>query len=318
MPPRSTVSVVMPTYGKLENLAETLASLSRQTYPMDLIEVVVVDDCSADDTPAFLEALEPPFKLVAVRHEENRGRAAARNTAIRAAGNDLVVFVDDDMRCDEGLIEAHVAFHETHDRAVAIGDATQAPELGRSTIYTYLDGTGVRKLAPGGRSPARYFVTNNSSVARADLLAVGLFDESFKNYGFEDTEIAFRLENDAGLKFWYCAEAISHHVHRQTLDQVLDKRFETAEPLLALLERHPGRAGELSVAGLLPPAPGDPFPLAARKLVLRFVTNRPVSALVRAVARSVHLGPLSRPAVLCLIAGAYRRGLAAALERRAR
>ena len=201
------VSVIIPTYRKREVLEATLVSLAAQTYPAGSIEVVVVDDCSQDGTLEYLEALDVPFTLVPIAHEVNKGRSAARNTAVRAATGDLVVFVDDDMRCEPDLIERYVRFHEEHPDSVAIGSALTAPELGRATVYSYLDEMGVHRLPPGSRVPARYFVTNNSSVARRPLLDVGLFDESYRRYGFEDTELAFRLEDEAGLSFYFCSEA---------------------------------------------------------------------------------------------------------------
>ena len=99
------VSVAIPTFGKADLLAATLAALGRQTYARELVEVVVVDDCSPDRTGEVLASLAPVFALRSLRHETNRGRAAARNTAVRAATGDLVVFLDDDMRADRRLIE---------------------------------------------------------------------------------------------------------------------------------------------------------------------------------------------------------------------
>ena len=92
MPARS-VSVIIPTYRKREFLEPTLTSLGRQTYPAEFTEVVVVDDCSGDGTFEFLKSLETPFTLVPVMHEVNKGRSAARNTAIGAATGDPAVFV---------------------------------------------------------------------------------------------------------------------------------------------------------------------------------------------------------------------------------
>ncbi len=306
----TTVSVVIPTYGKRPILARTLESLRVQTYPAEQIEIVVVDDHSTDDTAVYLRELSIPQRLVATRHEENRGRAAARNTGIRSATSNLIVFVDDDMLCEPDLIEQHVAFHEAHPRSIVIGDAVQAPELGHSTALTYLDEMGVHKHAPGTRVPARYFVTNNSSVERQPMLDVGLFDESFRNYGFEDTEIAFRLEDDAGLSTWYCGEARALHVHAQTFDDILDKRIENAPPLRHLLSKHPGRAGEMMVDVLLPSAAGDPAGLRARKLLVAMATNRLFYRAVRAVARAVWLRGLSLKVMTYLIACQYRAGLA--------
>jgi len=306
----TTVTVVIPTYGKRPVLARTLESLRVQTYPPEQTEIVVVDDHSGDDTPEYLRNLKLPQRLVAVRHDENRGRAAARNTGIRTAAGELVVFVDDDMLCESDLIEQHVLFHATHPRSIVIGDAVQAPELGHSTALTYLDEMGVHKHAPGSRVPARYFVTNNSSVARQPMLDVGLFDESFRNYGFEDTEIAFRLEDDAGLSTWYCADARALHVHAQSFDEILDKRIENALPLRLLLSKHPGRAGEMMVDVLLPPAPGDAAGLRLRKHLVALATNRLFYRGVRAVARAVWLRGLSRTVMTYLIACQYREGLA--------
>ena len=307
----TTVSVVIPTYGKVEVLARTLESLSRQTYPASLIEIVVVDDHSGDGTIDYLEGLEMPQRLVPIRHEENRGRAAARNTAVRTAAGELVVFVDDDMLCEPDLVERHVAFHAERPDAIVIGNALQAPEVGHSTALTYLDEMGVHKHAPGSRVPARYFVTNNSSVPRQALLDVGLFDETFRNYGFEDTELAFRLEDLAGLTTWYCAEAVALHIHAQSFDDILDKRIENAAPLRHLLARHPHRAREMMVDVLLPPDLADPTGLRFRKLLVAFATNRLFYRLVRGVARSVWLRGLSLRVMTYLIACQYRSGLAA-------
>ncbi len=309
MPGRS-VSVIIPTYNRLAFLTKTLSALSEQTYPSELVEVVVVDDCSRDETPAFIRNLDTRFKLLSLRHERNRGRAAARNTGIREAGGDLVLFVDDDMRSRPDLIELHVAFQESHGESMVIGSALQAPELGSSTVYTYLDSMGVHKLKPGSKAPARYFVTNNASVPRKALLDVGLFDESFTNYGFEDTEIAFRVEDNLGLATWYCDEAVAYHLHAQSLDDVLRKREEAVAALRRLLEIHPGRTSELSIDVLLPPADGDSVSLRSKKLLMLLATNRLGYLLTRAAAKAMHLGPLSVPALTYLIACRYRRALA--------
>lgn len=306
-----TVSIVMPTFRKKELLASTLNALCAQTYPHELMEVVVVDDCSGDDTWAFLSGLTTSFSLVPVMHDVNKGRATARNSAIRSAGGDLVLFVDDDMRADPRLVEAHVRCHDAHPGTVVIGNALTAPELGTSNVLRYLDTRGVHKLPAGARVPSRYFLTNNASVARSALVAVGLFDETFRNYGFEDTELAFRLERDAGLGFRYCPEAVAYHIHYHSLDQLLEKRYESARGSLGhLLEQHPDRARELSVDVLRAPEAGDGMPLRLRKLLLAFAMCRPVVAAAGALARGPFLGAATFRAIDFLVAAAYRRGLA--------
>jgi glycosyltransferase involved in cell wall biosynthesis len=303
----------MPTYRKSDLLAVTLTALGNQTYPMELLEVVVVDDCSGDRTSSFLEGLATPFRLVPLVHEVNKGRAAARNTGIRAAGGELVVFLDDDMRAGAGLLESHVACHDAHPAAAVIGNALTAPELGPSTVFSYLDSRGVHKLPPDARMPARYFMTNNSSVPRSALLEAGLFDESFRSYGFEDMEIAFRLEEIAGLSFWYCSDAVAHHIHYHSLDDLLAKRLEGARSSLAhLLAKHPERARDLSVDVLLPISHDDPPGLRIRKRLTQCPMRRPWTDIARVLARLRCLGPLAHPLIDYLVATAYCHGLRAA------
>jgi len=307
--PARSVSVIIPTFRKRELLKATLTSLGQQTYPAELIEIVVVDDGADDGTVEYLRSLDTPCTLVPLGHKTNKGRAAARNTAVRASTGDLTVFVDDDMRCEPDLIEQHVRFHSEHPGVVVIGNAVTAPELGRTTAFSYLDEMGVHRLPAGSVCPARYFVTNNASVGRHHLLDIGLFDETFSRYGFEDTELGFRLEDDAGLNFMYCAEATAYHLHEQTLDDVLEKRIGSVRPLLRLLAKHPHRASELSADVLMPPAPGDPPGVRLRKLLLVFSTNRLFYTLVKSIAGAVWLRGLSRDVMVYLIACQYRRGL---------
>jgi GT2 family glycosyltransferase len=312
--PDRRLSVVIPTYGKRALLEQTLGSLETQTYPKELVEVVVVDDCSPDDTRTFLASANPPYTLRTIRHATNRGRAAARNTGVAEATGDLVLFVDDDMRCDRELLAEHVKCHEEHPDSAVIGNALTAPEFGRSTAQSYLDGMGVHRLRQGARAPARYFTTNNASVARKTLLDVGLFDEDFSVYGCEDTEIGFRLENIAGLTFWYCPSAVAYHIHHQTMEQLLAKRLEASRSFRVLLAKHPERAADLSLETLLPPSADDPLAMRLRKGATALLMAPPFCAAVEAVASRFWLGRLSVPVTVYLIACRYRRGLASPSE----
>lgn len=313
--PDTSVSVVVPTFRKKELLAATLNALCAQTYHHEFIEVVVADDCSCDGTQELLEGISTSYSLVSVRHEQNRGRAAARNSAIRKATGDLVIFLDDDMRAEPRLVSAHVRSHRLYPGSVVIGNALTAPELGTSNALRYLDTRGVHKLGADDEVPARYFLTNNSSVARSALVDVGMFDETFRNYGFEDTELAFRLERNAGLAFRYCPDAVAYHIHFHSLDQLLEKRYESAKGSLRhLLRKHPDRAAELSVELLLPESGGEEASRRLRRAAVSAAMSPPAVAAARAIAAGPFLGRLTFKAIDLLIADSYRRGLSDSLD----
>jgi glycosyltransferase involved in cell wall biosynthesis len=90
-----TVSVVLPTYGRPEYFEEAVTSVVNQTYPA--VELVVVDDCSPDPVAPLLDDVDTEaIDVKLVRHEENRGACAARNTGIADASGAYIAFIDDD------------------------------------------------------------------------------------------------------------------------------------------------------------------------------------------------------------------------------
>ncbi|WP_169950313.1 glycosyltransferase family 2 protein [Microbispora sp. H11081] len=105
--PRLRVSVVIPAYADQAKLDLTLAGLSRQTYPADLLEVIVVDNGS-----------EPPLRLPEIRPRHTRllvcetpGRARARNTGLAAATGDVIHWMDSDVVPEPEEVEAHMRWH---------------------------------------------------------------------------------------------------------------------------------------------------------------------------------------------------------------
>lgn len=83
-------SVVIPTYGRPAFLGEALGSVLAQTVPD--FECIVVDDASPE--PVTLAVDDPRVRLI--RHDTNRGAAAARNTGIAVANGRYLAFLDDD------------------------------------------------------------------------------------------------------------------------------------------------------------------------------------------------------------------------------
>jgi len=178
------VSVVVPTHDRPALLREALASLAAQT--LGDLEALVVNDAGADVSAVVARF---PFASL-LEHAENRGLAAARNTALRSATGRYVAYLDDDDVFLPRHLELLVGELERTGAAVAYSDA----------IVVRLDGereTG-RSLRP---SPAfsrdRYLYENLfpviCGVHRRDALdGVGLFDEELST-PLEDWELWLRL-----------------------------------------------------------------------------------------------------------------------------
>jgi glycosyltransferase involved in cell wall biosynthesis len=100
-PPR--VAVVIPVYNREESILRAVYSVLGQTF-CDF-EMLVVDDGSTDRTVTTLIAGCNDSRLRLLRHDANRGAAAARNTAIRATQAEFVAFLDSDDEWDANKLE---------------------------------------------------------------------------------------------------------------------------------------------------------------------------------------------------------------------
>jgi glycosyltransferase involved in cell wall biosynthesis len=87
------VSVIIPAFQCAAYLPQCLDSVLGQTYPMDRIEIILVDDGSTDETPQVAAAYAGRIRYL---RQPNRGVSAARNAGIAAAGGHLFAFLDAD------------------------------------------------------------------------------------------------------------------------------------------------------------------------------------------------------------------------------
>jgi glycosyltransferase involved in cell wall biosynthesis len=97
------VSVIIPYYKQERFVAETVSSVTRQTYPN--LEIIVVDDGS----PVPASSVLPGGNDVQILRTVNRGCPAARNFGFQRSSGEYLVFLDSDDRLSPGALEAHVA-----------------------------------------------------------------------------------------------------------------------------------------------------------------------------------------------------------------
>jgi GT2 family glycosyltransferase len=225
--------VIIPTYNDARLLRHALTHLAQQTLDRTAYEVVVVDDGSTDETPQVIAAASGKGVTVrSVRLERNRGRSAARNAGIRAAVAPLIVFVDSDVLVVPDFLQRHLEIHEAARRDV----------VGRGPVAS-IPSTELPARPPLTRISRGYLDTANASIARQALVDVGMFDEGFRAYGWEDVDLGLRLRA-RGLRRVYSAAALAYHVQQpptpDSFERYLAKEEERARTALYLLRKHPG------------------------------------------------------------------------------
>ena len=232
--PRSgpRVSVAVSTYGRAELLPKLLAGLAAQTLPAAAFEVVIVDDGSPDDTTAVLEraACGLPFTLRIIRHPTNRGAAAGRNTAWRAATAPVIAFTDDDCVPTQGWLEAGLAALESPEAAFVVGRTQPDPAEAR-----WLERPFSRSLTV---DEPRFYETCNIFYRRAELERVGGLDEAFSTG--EDTDLGLRVMEMGGRPAWAPEALVHHRVRRPDLRAHVREARRWAD-LALVVRRHPAQ-----------------------------------------------------------------------------
>ena len=145
------LSVVVPTYNRLESLRRTLESLKSQTMPYHEYEVVIADDGSSDRTDHTI-AQSYPYSIRYFR-QENQGSAAARNLGAQNSRGWVLAYLDDDICVEETYLESIIGAHKNHDKCVVQGSLVSiAPEQPTPFQRIMADATSTRIVRAGGSS----------------------------------------------------------------------------------------------------------------------------------------------------------------------
>ena len=233
------ISVVIPTYNRLDTLRHVVPSLLAQDLPPGDFEVVVADSNSTDGTAEYLAgvAREHPF----VRHVPGpyTGRASARNAGIAAARAPVVLFTDADIIASPDLLSRHLAHHQPGASRAVVGMEVQVDSYAE---YERKRDDAAQRGPLHGEKPKRltwlYFLTGNASVPRADLERVGRFDEDFTGYGHEDLELGYRLQH-AGIPIEYEPRAVNYHWHPVPWDEQQRKYELAGKSTVRFYRKHP-------------------------------------------------------------------------------
>lgn len=102
------VSIVMPSYNTAKYIAETVQSVLAQTYQN--WELIIVDDCSTDDTNEVVKPFLRDSRIRYLKNEKNSGAAVSRNRALREAKGKWIAFLDSDDLWMPEKLEKQIAF----------------------------------------------------------------------------------------------------------------------------------------------------------------------------------------------------------------
>ena len=125
------VSIILPMYNAVSTLKETVESVQAQTYTD--WELVLVDDCSKDDTKAFAEGLaEEDSRIKVYQMEKNGGPGAATRLGFKYATGGIIAFIDADDLWVTGKLEKQIDFMSKNNYEFVCSDYLWVDKNGKS------------------------------------------------------------------------------------------------------------------------------------------------------------------------------------------
>ncbi len=241
------ISIVIPTYNRVESLKEALKALQVQDANPNEFEVIVIVDGSTDSTLEFLKTAAGTQPNLSYEFQENQGASAARNRGIARAESNLILFIGDDILAEPNFVSEHLKFHEENLEKNKAALGLTVPQLENQTDPTFvkwIHESGIQfaygQITENQVLDYRFFYTSNISLKK-ELLLAEPFNESFTGWGFEDSELGLRLQEKFSLQLIYQPKAKAWHTELFNETKVCQRLRSSAKNLKKFQELHPSQ-----------------------------------------------------------------------------
>lgn len=212
-PPRMSdspplVSVVIPAYNRRDSVLQLLSDVSQQEgLPF---EIIVVDDCSPDDTVAAIRTKFPAVQVIV--NARNGGPAVSRNKGVRAARGEFIVGFDSDVTVpDRTLLRRTVETFRNHPEATGLAFRLFEPDGKTDDAPRWWHPLPIERFA-NARFPTHYFSGTGYAFRREPMIAAGLYPEILYMH-YEEVELALRIVDQGGT-ILHCPDLpVLHHAN---------------------------------------------------------------------------------------------------------
>ena len=289
------VSVILVNYKGASDTLEAIKGLNALDWPLDKLEIVVVDNASGDDSVEVLRRGAPGITLI--ESADNSGFAGGCNLGVKESAGAVVAFLNNDAKPDPGWLREGVSTLFSKPRVGAVASRVLDWE-GKTIDYAGAGltwyGMGYRPLSSHpanrkkeqGRGPV-LFGTGSAMMVRRDVFEeLGGFDEDFFMF-FEDVDFGWRL-NLRGYTYLYEPESLVFHKHHQSMKDFGSHKEEYLLERNALMCLYKN-LGEEKLRTILPAA----MLMSTRRAVTRSGIDSESFDLRRPDETTAHADPLN-------------------------
>ena len=210
------VSVIIPVYNQFKHTYNCLKSL-KELNDKATFEIIVVDDCSSDDTPTLIKNISG---ITFIRQEKNGGFIESCNTGAKLAKSQYLMFLNNDTVVYNNWLDALLEVFENYPDAGLVGSklvypTNQLQEAG-GIIFSDASGWNYGRMGkpdePWYNHVREVDYCSGASILIENKLFVelGYFDERFKPAYYEDVDLAFMIREIGKKTYYQPASKITH------------------------------------------------------------------------------------------------------------
>lgn len=248
-----SISIIFPNFNGGNEPIDCLYSIKKLIYPKKLIEIIVIDNNSTDGSNKTIKKMFPDVKLI--QNLYNTGYVNAINQGIRKSKGKYLFIANDDLEFEPSSI-LNLVRHIGIDSKIGIIGGKIYFKTRRNKISS----TGYdMNLFTGHIAPSSNFnnihqvqwIQGCAMLVRKSVLEkIGLLDENFSKFYFEDVDLCWRARI-AGFKVLYIPQAVFWHGQSTTTNKNLSlKHFTWYKNKLRFIIKHLPLFNILSILGL--------------------------------------------------------------------
>ena len=216
-------TVYIPCFNAARTIEQCLGAVLAQTYSIK--EILVIDDGSTDETVQILSR----YPVRVIRHRQNQGLAAARNSAVKNIQSEFVASLDADCIPEKNWLKHLI---EQIDSSSIAGVGGKLCEAYASSACDQWRSIHMRQHWDEAQSEPPFLFGSNTVFRRKVLVDAGLYDERFKT-NYEDVDICQRIKK-AGYLLKYEPQALVHHLRQDNLYTLLNNHWQWQLPYYVL------------------------------------------------------------------------------------
>lgn len=219
--PTPKISVVIPTYKKVEQL---INNLSHNIPLLSECEIIIVND---DPSQSIKSALYEFPEIHLIEHEVNKGFSGAVNSGIDRAEGNYIMLLNSDVIVKDDSYKRTIETFNTHPKLFAIAFAQEEPNSmlhGKNRIY-WKDGLIYHDYAKDTEPGITAWAEASAAIYDAvKLRQLGAFDELYAPFYWEDIDLSYRAWKQ-GYEVLFDPSILVEHHHESTVGSFFSKRY---------------------------------------------------------------------------------------------